>query len=103
MKRQEKGTLEHDFEQFRREREKEINRRMIAAMRESLDRILEVAGRTARVHGCALVIDSSGNTNTGVPFILHQKNARDLTDAVKTALGKDVLPATTNNHKPVSH
>lgn len=103
MKRREAGTLQHDLDKFRREREKDINRRMIAAMRESLDRIMEVSARTARVHGCALVIDSSGNTNTGLPFILYQKNAKDLTDAVKTALGKDLPPATTTNHKPAPH
>jgi Skp family chaperone for outer membrane proteins len=102
IKRQEAGTLQHDFENFRSEREKDINRRMIAAMRESLDRIMDVAGRTARVNGCALVIDSTGNTNTGVPFILYQKNARDLTDAVKTALGEDAAATTTTN-KPVSN
>ena len=98
IKRQEAQTLQHDFEKFRSEREKDINRRMIAAMRESLDRIMDAAGRTARVHGCALVIDSTGNTNTGVPFILYQKNAKDLTAAVKTALGKDAAPTkpTTN-------
>jgi Skp family chaperone for outer membrane proteins len=100
IKRQEAGTLQDDFEKFRSEREKDINRRMIAAMRESLDRIMEAAGRTARVHGCGLVIDSTGNTNTGVPFILYQKNAKDLTDAVKTALGEDAAPTTTDNHTP---
>jgi Skp family chaperone for outer membrane proteins len=96
VKRREAATLEHDLEQFRREREKEINRRMIAAMRKSHDRIMEMAARTARVHGCVLVIDSSGHTNTGVPFILYQKNAKDLTDAVKIAVGKNDAPTTTN-------
>lgn len=92
IKRQEARTLQHDFEKFRSEREKDINRRMIAAMRGSLDRIRDAAGRTARVHGCALVVDSTGNTNTGMPFILYQKNAKDLTDAVITALGQDAAP-----------
>jgi outer membrane protein len=96
IKGQEAGTLQHDFEKFRGEREKDINRRMIAEMRESLDRIMDAAGRTARIHGCCLVIDSTGNTNTGVPFILYQKNATDLTDAVKTALGADAAPTTTH-------
>jgi Skp family chaperone for outer membrane proteins len=103
IKRQQTGTLQHDFENFVSEREQEINRRKIAAMRESLDRIMAAAGDAARMHGCGLVIDRSGNTNTGVPFILYQKNARDLTAAVTTALGEEAAPTPTTHTQPVSN
>ncbi len=55
-------------------------------MRASLNRIHETARRIAAEQGCELVIDSSGNTNTGVPFILYQKETPDLTVAVTAAL-----------------
>jgi Skp family chaperone for outer membrane proteins len=92
IKRQEAQTLQKEFESYRAEREKEINRGMVAAMRASLDRIAETSRRLAREQGYDLVLDSSGETNTGVPFVLYQKNRPDLTDAVKAAL-QDAAPA----------
>jgi Skp family chaperone for outer membrane proteins len=86
LRRQEAQTLQREFEGFRAEREKKINGKMVSAMRASLNRIHETARRIAAEQGCELVIDSSGNTNTGVPFILYQKEAPDLTVAVKAAL-----------------
>ncbi len=86
LRRQEAQTLQREFESFRANREKEINRKMVTAMRASLNRIHETARRIAAEQGCELVIDSSGNTNTGVPFILYQKETPDLTVAVTAAL-----------------
>ena len=86
IKRQEAQTLQREFESYRSEREREINRRMVTAMRATLNAISEASQRTAREHGYDLLFDSSGNTNTGAPFIIYQKNAPDLTDAVAAAL-----------------
>lgn len=86
IKRQEAQTLQQEFESFKTEREKEINRRMVTAMRESLDRIVATSRKIATEQGFDMVIDSSGNTNTGVPFVLYSKNPNDLTDNVKAAL-----------------
>lgn len=86
IKRQEAQTLQKEFESFKAQREKEINRRMVTAMRESLDRIVETAGRLATERGFDCMLDSSGNTNTGVPFVLYTKNPQDLTEDVKLAL-----------------
>jgi len=86
LTRQEAQTLQREFENFRAEREKDINRKMVAAMRESLTRIHETARRIAAEQGCDLVLDGSGHTNTGVPFLLYQKNPPDLTAVVKAAL-----------------
>lgn len=91
IKRQEALTLQKEFESFREEQEKEINRKMVAAMRDSLTRITETSQRIAREKGFDLLMDGSGNTNTGVPFVLYQKDAPDLTDDVKAAL-KDLNP-----------
>jgi Skp family chaperone for outer membrane proteins len=86
LTRQEAQTLQRDFESFRAEREKDINRRMVAGMRESLTLIHETARKVAAAQGCQVVLDNSGNTNSSVPFILYQKNPPDLTDAVVKAL-----------------
>ena len=99
IKRQEAQTLQKEFETFKSEREKEINRRMVAAMRGSLDRIVETSNKLARERGFDLVLDSSGSTNTGVPFVLYSKSPDDLTEDVKTALqdatAKPAAPAAT--------
>ena len=92
IKRQEAQTMQREFESFRSEREKDINRRMVTGMRESLDRITETARKLARERGYDLVFDGSGHTNTGVPFILHHKQSPDLTEDVKAAL-KDAAAA----------
>lgn len=86
LTRQEAQTLQRDFESFRAEREKDINRRMVAGMRASLTLIHETARKVAAAQGCQVVLDNSGNTNSSVPFILYQKNPPDLTDAVIKAL-----------------
>jgi outer membrane protein len=92
LKRQEAQALQKDFEAFRAEREKEINRRMVAAMRQSLNRILEISAKIGRERGYDLVLDGSGGTNTGLEFVLYQKQAPDLTDDVKAAI-KDAAAA----------
>lgn len=86
IKRQEAQTMQREFETFRSERETDINRRMVAGMRDSLNRITETARKLARERGYDLVFDGSGHTNTGVPFILHHKQSPDLTEDVKAAM-----------------
>lgn len=95
LTRQEAQTLQRDFENFRAEREKDINRRMVAGMRASLALIHETAHKVAAEQGCDLVLDNSGNTNTGVPFLLYQKDAPDLTSAVVAALENGAASANT--------
>lgn len=91
IKRQEALTLQKEFESFREEQEKEINRKMVTAMRDSLTRITETSQRIAREKGFDLLMDGTGNTNTGVPFVLYQKDAPDITEDVRAAL-KDLNP-----------
>lgn len=86
IKRQEAQTLQKEFESFRTEREKSINRKMVAGMRASLDRITETSRRIGKEQGYDLVLDGSGNTNTGEPFVIYSRKSPDLTDAVMAAL-----------------
>lgn len=92
LTRQEAQTLQRDFESFRSEREKDINRRMVAGMRASLAMIHETARKVAAQQGYDLVLDDSGNTNTGVPFVLYQKDAPDLTTAVVKLIEESSAP-----------
>lgn len=96
IKRQEAQTLQKEFESFRAEREKEINRKMVVGMRASLNKIMETSGKVGKEKGYDLVFDSSGNTNTGEPFVLYSKESPDITDDVKAALQSSATPKTTN-------
>lgn len=86
INRQQARTLQKEFENFRAEQEKQLNRKLVAAMRASLDKIVETSRKIAKEQGYDLVFDSSGNTNTGVAFVLYQKTSPDLTDDVKAAM-----------------
>lgn len=91
LKRQEAQTLQEEFESYRKQQEKEINRRMVADMRTALDRIAGAARKIAAERGYDVVLDSSGETNTSQPFVLYSKDAPDLTADVQAAL-KDSAP-----------
>ncbi len=86
IKRQEALTLQQEFEGFQTDQEKEINKKMVAGMRESLDKIAKVSAKIAKERGYDTVFDSTGSTNTGVPFILFSKNAPDITEDIQAAL-----------------
>ena len=86
IKRQEAQTLQQEFESFKTEQEKAINKRMVAGMRASLDRIATTSGKIAKERGFDAIFDSSGNTNTGVPFVLFSKSSPDLTPDVQAVL-----------------
>jgi outer membrane protein len=93
IKRQEALTLQQEFEGFQTEQEKVINKKMVTAMRESLNRISKISAQIAKERGYDTVFDSSGNTNTGVPFILYSKNAPDITADIEAALKDDEAAA----------
>lgn len=100
IKRQEAQTLQQEFESFKAEKEKQINRKMVAGMRASLDLIVDASGKIAKEQGFDCVFDSSGNTNTSLPFVLFSKNPADLTDNVQAML-KDREAATTKQVEKV--
>lgn len=86
IKRQEAQTLQKEFESYRTEQEKLINKKMVAGMRASLGKITEISQKIAKEQGYEIVFDSSGHTNTSVPFVLYSKTAPDLTETIKAAL-----------------
>ena len=105
IKRQEAQTLQQDFESFKEEREKAINRKLVTGMRATLSRIMEAAREISTKRGFDSVFDSSGNTNTGLPFVLFSKNATDLTADIQAALytGETPTPDVDPADAPVSN
>lgn len=108
LKRQEALSLQQDFESFQSDQEMEINRRMVRGMRASLDEIAEVTRMIAKERGFEAVLDSSGNTNSGVPFVLFSKDAPDITGVVQAALrdraaAASAPPTTTKKSKSAAN
>ena len=82
IKRQEAETLRQEFEEFRAKEEERLNKFMVSEMRASLDRITDAATQLAKERNLDGVLDTSGNSNTGLPFVLYAKNTEDLTEDV---------------------
>jgi len=88
IKRQETETLRLEFEGFRAEEEMRINKELVAATRNSLNRISAAAQQIAKERNLDGVMDTSGDTNTGLPFVLFAGGAEDMTEAVIGLLGE---------------
>ena len=86
LKVQETRAIQQEYEEFRTEEEKRISLKEVEGMRASLNRIMDIARKLSKERGYDLVFEDSGNSNTGLPFILYSKNATDLTPEVRAAL-----------------
>jgi Skp family chaperone for outer membrane proteins len=89
IKRQETETLRLEFEGFRAEEEMRNNKELVAATRNSLNRISAAAQQIAKERNLDGVMDTSGDTNTGLPFVLFAGGAEDMTEAVIGLLGEE--------------
>lgn len=88
IKRQEAETLRQEFEDFRAEEDKRINKLMVGAMRASLNKISAAAQQIGKERNFHCVFDTSGNTNTGLPFVVYSGDAVDLSEDVIGLLGE---------------
>lgn len=88
-------SLQQDFETFRDDKTLEINRKMADGMKASLERINAAAQKLGADKGYDWVLDSSGNTNTGLPFVLYAKDAMDPTDELTSSLSAAPASAST--------
>jgi outer membrane protein len=96
LKLQEATTIYREYEAFRSDRLREINAKMVAQMEESLALIHSKAAEIGKKKGVDWLLDSSGQSNTGVPFILYAKNPLDLTSDVLSALGHTATETTSD-------
>ena len=88
IKRQEAETLRQEFEEYRAAEEKRINKELVVATRTSLNRISAAAQQIAKERNLDGVFDTTGNTNTGLPFVLYAKEAEDISEDVIGLLGE---------------
>jgi len=95
IRAREAQNMQQELERYHTERTKEINKKLVSAMRASLNEIVHISQKTATEQGFDCVFDSSGETNSAVPFILYSKASTDLTDNV-IAILKDSHPPTTS-------
>ena len=86
IKAQEAQNMQQELERYHAERTKEINQKLVTTMRASLTNIHEISKKTASEQGFDMVIDSSGETNSSVPFVLYAKSPTDLTENVVAIL-----------------
>jgi len=84
---QEAGDLQQDGihkererTEFLERRNKALNQKMRKQMRAILNEIQESVSERAKAGNYDYIFDKSGNTNQGVPFILHAKEMSDLTE-----------------------
>lgn len=96
QKRQESQTLQHEFQLFETEKKKEINRKMVEAMRASLEKISAATVKVAGERGYDATFDISGNSNTGVPILLYAKQPEDITEQVVAVLKDSGEPSVTS-------
>ncbi len=92
LKREEYRALNKALRESRNKRTGDLNRRLVAASRRLLDRVGKAAAEVGRERGYDLVVDTSGQTNTGMPVILYARKIPDLTNEVIARLNKDAPP-----------
>lgn len=86
-----RGELESTgrlIEEDRVKAERQLNRELFEATREALDLIRQTAAKVGKERGFDLVVDSSGNSNTGLSFLLYSKELPDLTADVIALLNQ---------------
>ena len=88
IKGKEAEAMRKDFDEFGAEQDKKMSGEMVALLRSSLGRIMEAANKIAQERGLQGVMDISGDTNTGIPFLLYHGSTPDITDDVFDLIGE---------------
>ena len=94
--RQEAGDLSQDGIHKERERSEFLERRnrtlsekMTKQMRSILVKIQRVVSERAKAGNYDYIFDQSGNSNQGIPFVLHARDTTDLTDSLLEEINQD--------------
>lgn len=97
LKRQEALTLKREFEEFQRLESKKIDQEMVTRMEAILTEIRRTAEALGKKNGYDWVMDISGKTNTGLPFVLYSKPTDDITTDVLAAMGQTIAETTSDD------
>ncbi len=81
-------ALERDMEEFRRRRETQLQEQVVRMRKGLLEDIKSRVEDKAKRDNYDLVFDKSGMSPSGVPFLLHSKDAVDFSTDVITELNK---------------
>jgi len=85
-------ALERDMEEFRRRRESQLQEQVMRMRKGLLEDIKSRVEEKAKRDNYDLVFDKSGMSPSGVPFLLHSKDAVDFSTDVITELNKNAPP-----------
>lgn len=75
-------SKERERSQFLERRNRSLNERMRKQMRGILVEIQRIVNERAKEGNYDFILDSSGKTNQGIPFVLHARAVTDLTDSL---------------------
>lgn len=94
--RQEAGDLsqdgihkERERSEFLERRNRTLNEKMTKQMRAILVTIQRVVSDRAKAGNYDYIFDQSGNSNQGIPFVLHARDTTDLTDSLLEEINQD--------------
>ncbi len=82
-------SKERERTEFLDRRNRALSERMRKQMRGILVKIQRTVSERAKEGNYDFIFDSSGNSNQGIPFVLHARETTDLTDNLLEELNKD--------------
>lgn len=88
MKLHELRSLERDTIQYRQERQKEINRKLVTISKILLSEVQSTVQRVAMAQGYDMVLDVSGDTSSQMPTLIYIREATDITSQVLKELNR---------------
>jgi outer membrane protein len=82
-------ALEREIDEFRRRREQQLQEQVMRMRKGLLDDISQRVEEKAKLDNYDLVFDKSGVSPSGVKFLLHSKDAVDISNQVLAELNKN--------------
>jgi Skp family chaperone for outer membrane proteins len=92
LRLQEREALDRQRFESLEARHGELNKKMMVRMENLLEEIREIVAERAEKTGFDLVLDVEGLNTSQVPFLLHAKDATDITPMILKELNKDAPP-----------
>ena len=80
---------ERERSEFLERRNRSLSEKMTKQMRAILVKIQRVVSERAKAGNYDYIFDQSGNSNQGIPFVLHARDTTDLTDSLLEEINQD--------------
>ncbi|MBM3863287.1 MAG: OmpH family outer membrane protein [Verrucomicrobia bacterium] len=97
---QEGIALDRERREFLQRRNQALNEKMVQRMKGILEEIRKLVEEKAKVDDYDYVFDKSGVSTSQVPFLLHTKDATDITSGLLKTLNKDAPPESLIKDEP---